>query len=193
MDAHVLITVGGLVERKGFHRVIAALPVLLERFSELHYVIVGGASAEGDWGERLRRQVAELGLQDRVHFLGSMPPEDLRHPLSAADVFVLASSNEGWANVILEAMACALPVVATDVGGNREVVRDDSVGAIVPFGDQAALTAALGTALERRWDREKILAYAQTHAWDGKIQALTQAFQAIHIHRPRDPLSTVRA
>ncbi len=82
-----------------------------------------------------------------MHFLGALPPESLKWPLSAADVFVLSTRNEGWANVFLEAMACGLPVVTTDVGGNAEVVCRPELGAVVPFGDAAALQQALDEAL----------------------------------------------
>ncbi len=178
-DAKCLITVGALVERKGFHRVIDCLPELLTRHPDLHYLIVGGASPEGDMEARLRAQVARLGLEDRVHFLGPFPPEDLKWPLSAADVFVLATRNEGWANVILEAMAVGLPVIATDVGGNREVVAHDGLGRIVPYGDQAALTGALDEALSCDWDRETIRAYARGNDWEGRIDRLTDIFQRV--------------
>lgn len=178
-DARVLITVGGLVERKGFHRVIELLPALRREFPKLHYLIVGGAGAEGDWGPRLKAQVAELGLQDVVHFLGAMPAEELRRPLSAANVFVLATRNEGWANVILEAMACGLPVVATDVGGNHEVVCREELGAIVPFGDAAALQSALRDALRRPWNREAIMAYARDNDWSKRVAVLVDEFTAL--------------
>lgn len=175
-DARVLITVGGLVERKGFHRVIEVLPELRERHSNLHYLIVGGASAEGDWGERLRRQVTDLGLQDCVHFLGTMPPEALNAPLSAADVFVLSTRNEGWANVLLEAMACGLPVVASDVGGNAEVVPEARLGTIVPFDDREALTQALDHALSEQWDKDGIITYARDNGWDKRVSLLVERF-----------------
>jgi glycosyltransferase involved in cell wall biosynthesis len=178
-EARVLITIGGLVERKGFHRVIELLPALRRDFPALRYLIVGGAGAEGDWGPRLEAQVAALGLQGVVHFLGPMLPKDLRRPLSAADVFVLATRNEGWANVILEAMACGLPVIATDVGGNREVVCRDDLGAIVPFGDARALEAALRDALGRAWDRKAILAYARDNDWDKRVAVLVEEFRTI--------------
>ncbi|RRQ22833.1 glycosyltransferase [Thiohalobacter thiocyanaticus] len=171
-QAQVLVTVGGLCERKGFHRVIEQLPQLCERFPDLHYLVVGGPSAEGDWTDRLKSQAAELGLEARVHFLGSLPPERLKGVLSAADVFVLATRNEGWANVILEAMACGLPVVATDVGGNAEVVSAPELGSIVPFGDGEALRAALTAALARAWDRQAIIDYARANSWDTRVAAL---------------------
>lgn len=174
--AKVLITVGALVERKGFHRVIDCLPALMARHPDLYYLVVGDASPEGDMESELRTQVTRLGLCDRVRFLGPVPPEDLKWPLSAADVFVLATRNEGWANVILEAMACGLPVVATDVGGNREVVADERLGRIMPFGDQAALTQALDAALARDWDRQAIRAYALENDWEGRVERLLEIF-----------------
>jgi glycosyltransferase involved in cell wall biosynthesis len=182
LDAPVLISVGGLVERKGFHRVIELLPRLRERWPGLVYLIVGGASAEGNNRPQLEQQVAQLGLNDTVRFLGSLPPDALKQPLSAADVFVLSTRNEGWANVFLEAMACGLPVVTTDVGGNREVVDRDSLGFVVPFGDAAALEAALDRALAEPWDRGAIRHHAEQNAWDDRVDRLCAIFAAISRH-----------
>jgi len=128
--------------------------------------------------------VAAAGLEARVHFLGALPPEELKWPLSAADVFVLATRNEGWANVFLEAMACGLPVVATAVGGNREVVCRPELGTIVPFGNKAALTEALRDALKREWPRQAILAYAAENAWDTRVNILLAEFAAMHAETP---------
>lgn len=178
-DARVLVTVGGLVERKGQHRVIECLPRLLSRIPELHYLIVGGASTEGDWGDRLKRLASQIGVTDHVTFLGVMDPDELRWPLSAADVFVLATRGEGWANVLLEAMSCGLPVVATAVGGNAEVICDDRLGTIVPFGDEKALETALEAALTRTWQHEFIMEYARRHTWGGRVETLLQAFREI--------------
>lgn len=178
-QAKVLITVGGLVERKGFHRVIECLPELLREFPNLVYLIVGGPSKEGDWSEHLQAQVAQLGLEEHVRFLGTIAPEELRWPLSAADVFVLATSNEGWANVFLEAMACGLPVVTTDVGGNREVVESKALGSIVTFGDQAALQLAIKHALGLDWNRRAIIEFAQSNAWETRVKRLVDVFKAI--------------
>jgi teichuronic acid biosynthesis glycosyltransferase TuaC len=177
--APVLISVGGLVDRKGFHRVLEIMPQLLAKYPDLVYLIVGGASPEGDIRERLERQVAELGLAAHVRFLGSMAAKDLHQPLSAADVFVLATANEGWANVFLEAMACGLPVISTDVGGNREVVCAEHLGAIVPFGEPQALSAALDAALQRDWDRQAILRYAAENSWDTRTVVLLAEFRRL--------------
>lgn len=179
LDALVLISVGGLVERKGMHRVIACLPALIESHPDLHYLIVGGASAEGDMRAELDAQVAALGLADRVHFLGTLAPDELKWPLSAADVFVLATRNEGWANVFLEAMACGLPVVSTDVGGNAEVVCRPELGRIVAFGDAQALQHALDDALNTSWDRAAIIEYAHANQWDKRVAQLLRAYDTI--------------
>lgn len=176
-DAPVLISVGGLVERKGFHRVIDCLPGLLERHPGLRYLIVGGGGPEGDWRDRLEAQVRDLGLTSVVTFLGSLPPDELKRPLSAADVFVLATRNEGWANVFLEAMACGLPVVTTDVGGNREVVCAEHLGTVVPFGDGLALERALREALSRPWDRAAIRRHAEANDWEGRVDLLCEVFR----------------
>lgn len=179
MDAKVLISVGGLVERKGMHRVIDCLPALLKHHPDLHYLIVGGGSPEGDMRAELDAQVSRLGLADHVHFLGTLPPDELKWPLSAADVFVLSTRNEGWANVFLEAMACGLPVVSTDVGGNAEVVCRAELGSIVPFGDAAALQQALDAALGKDWDRAAIIVYAQANQWDTRMAQLLRAFDGL--------------
>jgi glycosyltransferase involved in cell wall biosynthesis len=178
-DAQVLVSIGALVERKGFHRVIELLPSLLAQFPRLHYLVVGGPSPEGDIGDRLRSQVVTLGLQQRVQFLGPVKPSDLRVPLSAADVFVLATSNEGWANVFLEAMACGLPVVTTRVGGNAEVISDDSLGILVPFNEPEEMRAAIATALGKSWDAKRIRRHAEENAWDRRVEQLVGEFRAI--------------
>ncbi len=141
--------------------------------------MVGGASPEGDWRDVLRQRVIELGLEDCVIFLGALPPHALKVPLSAADVFVLATRNEGWANVFLEAMACGLPVVATDVGGNREVVANAELGVVVPFGDRDALAAAMKEAMQHDWKRDAIVAYADTNDWDRRVAVLVEEFAGI--------------
>ena len=179
LDAPVLVSVGTLVERKGFHRVIACLPALRRSFPQLRYLVVGGPGPEGDWSARLRRDVIDLGLQECVVFLGTLAPEDLNVPLSASDVFVLSTHNEGWANVFLEAMACGLPVVTTDVGGNAEVVAAATLGILVPFGQADKLEQAIADALRRQWDRDAIVAYAESNGWDRRVSTLVDEFAAI--------------
>lgn len=178
-NARILISVGALVERKGMHRVLDCLPAMIKNRPDLHYAIVGGGSPEGDMRAELDAQVTRLGLGERVHFLGALPPDELKWALSASDVFVLATRNEGWANVFLEAMACGLPVVTTDVGGNAEVVCRDELGSIVPFGDAAALRQALEDALDKDWIRAAIIDHARANQWDLRVEQLLRAFEPL--------------
>ena len=175
----VIVSVGWLIERKGFHRVIEVLPHLIERHPGLRYLIVGGATGADTMEAQLRQQVEDLGLQDHVRFLGAMKPDDLKWPLSAADLFVLATRREGWANVFLEAMACGLPVVTTDVDGNPEVVCKPELGRIVPFGDAPALQTAIDEALNTPSDKTAIRAYAEENSWDHRIATLRKVFESI--------------
>lgn len=175
----VMISVGGLVDRKGFHRVLEVMPALVEKFPNLMFLIVGDNGPEGGIRERLETQVQQLNLQKHVRFLGTLATEELKIPLSAADVFVLATANEGWANVFLEAMACGLPVVTTDVGGNQEVVNTNELGIIVPFGKPEALERALIKALETPWDNAAILRYAKENTWDKRVSVLVKNFKQL--------------
>lgn len=177
--AKVLVSVGGLVDRKGFHRVIEVLPELVAKYPELIYLIVGGESAEGNIRERLEEQVKALKLEKNVCFLGAYPSDKLKTPLSAADLFVLATANEGWANVFLEAMACGLPVITTDVGGNKEVVSQPNLGTVVPFGQAQSLLTALLKGFETNWDKQLIIQYARQNAWDTRVAVLVEEFKKI--------------
>ncbi|MCG5494767.1 glycosyltransferase [Ectothiorhodospira variabilis] len=178
VDAQVLITVGTLNERKGFHRVIEQMPTLLQRYPNLLYLAVGGENPDGD-KQRLLDLAASLGVEDRVIFAGQQPPEALRHYYCAADLFVLPTRFEGWANVFLEAAACGLPTVTTRVGGNAEVISSPTLGRLVPLGDGEALREAITTALEEPWDHEAIIAHARANAWEQRIPELLIAFDAL--------------
>lgn len=179
-NAKVLVSVGGLTERKGFHRIIDLMPRLLKRYPELHFIIAGGASPEGNNEVELRDQIQRLNLQGKVHLLGPIPPQELRYVYSCGDVFTLATRFEGWANVFLEASACGLPIVTTQVGGNAEVVNSDLVGLLTPYGDAEALFNALCVALDRDWNRQAILDHAHANAWQTRIPELVTTFHQIY-------------
>lgn len=177
--ARVLLTVGTLARIKGFHRIIALLPGLLRQHPDLHYLVVGGASGHDDMSGELRDQVDRLGLRERVHFAGAQPPDQLRTYYNAADLFILASAYEGWANVLLEAMACGIPVVATRVGGNAQVVPDESLGLLVCFWHAEAFAGAIDRALRRSWDRSRLLAHSRAHSWQVRIPSLVSTLDTV--------------
>jgi len=178
-DKKIIISVGGLVKRKGFHRVLAVLPEVTEKYKEVLYVIVGGPTVEGDLGPELKKQVKELNLNSHVHFTGSLPHSEVRKWLNAADIFCLATSNEGWANVFFEAMACGKPVVTTKVGGNEEVVKSADYGILVDLDDQNQLKDAILEALDKKWDHGKIIKYASENNWENVARKVLREFKKI--------------
>jgi glycosyltransferase involved in cell wall biosynthesis len=159
----LLVSVGTLAPRKGFHLVIEAMAALSKRYPKIRFAIVGGAGAEGAMGEELRQLAARLGLGERVIFAGPRRREELAAWYSAADLFVLASSHEGCPNVVLEALACGTPVVATPVGNVPEILSPES--GLLAEREVPALTQAIATALDRPWDREQVRARVAPRTW----------------------------
>ena len=153
-----LISVGHLIERKRNHLTIAALAEL----PDIDFILVG----DGPERARLEAQAAGLGLGGRVRFLGVQPHHELPRFYTAADAMVLASSREGWANVLLEAMACGTPVIASDIPGNDEVVQGPEAGRIVAENTPAGFAAAIRALFAAGTDREATRAYAQPFSWD---------------------------
>ena len=111
-------------------------------------------------------------MADRVRFLGRIKHEDLNRYYSAADVLVLASSREGWPNVLLEAMACGTPVVATGVGGVTEFVDHPDAGCIVHERTVSAISAAIRTLVDYPLSRQKVREYATRFSWEDTTQGL---------------------
>lgn len=159
-DGPLLVSVGTLAPRKGFHLVMEAMAGLRP---DLRFAIVGGAGAEGAMEPELRSLAARLGLQDRVIFAGPRGRRELAAWYNAADLFVLASAHEGCPNVVLEALACGTPVVATPVGNVPELI--EGVG-IVAERQLTALASAISEALSREWDRDAVHASIGSRTWE---------------------------
>ncbi len=139
----VVGTVGRLEARKGHDVLLRAFGDLAELApgARVQLLIVG----DGPLRPVLERQAADLGVLDRVRFTGTL--DDVRPALAAMDVFVLPSQAEGMSNALLEALAAARPVVATDVGGTREVCDGRDTGLLVPANDSAGVARAVASLL----------------------------------------------
>lgn len=178
-DRRILLSVGGLNEGKGHHRVMAALPRLLKEHPDLLYVIVGSERRSDTIRPLLNRLIERDGLAEHVRIVGERPHDEIPLWLAAADVFCLATRSEGWANVLLEAIACGRPVVATRVGGNAEVVSSGELGILVPPGDDAVLADAIAEALGRRWDPKVMVEHARRHSWVAAARAVLEEFRGV--------------
>lgn len=160
----IILAVGSLANVKGFDRLIAAMPDVLQEHPGALAIIVGSAGPAGDCGKDLRGLVGRLGLSDCVRFAGSVANRDLVCWYNAADLFCLSSRSEGSPNVLTEALACGCPAVATEVGSVKEILTEPFMGEVV--GDPALLGAALKKNLRRLFDRERIAASLQRYDWD---------------------------
>lgn len=118
-----LLSVGHLIERKGHHIAIEALAQL----PDVTLLIAGSGPEEG----ALKALAQRLGVDTRVRWAGVVPQTELKWWYSAADALTLCSSREGWANVLLEAMACGTPVIATNIWGTPEVVSSAAAGKLM--------------------------------------------------------------
>jgi len=134
-----IVSVGRLSWHKAFDYFLAALSRVARQGVEFEATILG----DGELLAPLRFSVADLGLEGKVHLPGAVKPDSVLDRLRDADVFVLPSHNEGVSNAALEAMACALPVISTCVGGMPEALREGVEGLLVPPRDIEGLATAI--------------------------------------------------
>ena len=162
-NAPLLVSVGALITRKGHDIAIGALPMI----EGARLVVVG----KGEDEAHLRDLARDLGLADRVHFAGSLDHDLLPLILSAADVMVLPTSNEGLANAWVEALACGTPVVTCDVGGARELIACDTAGRLVERNPEA-LAEGVNSILNNPPMRQAVAALVERFSWDNNAAEL---------------------
>jgi glycosyltransferase involved in cell wall biosynthesis len=168
-DRFAIASVGHLIERKGHHLIIEAL----QQIPDADVYLAGAGEEEG----HLRALANRLGVVSRVHFLGAMPQERLRALYNAADCLVLASSREGWANVLLEAMACGTPVAASNVWGTPEVVASPSAGVLMDERNAGGIAGAVSRLRQALPDRLATRAYAEQFSWAATTEGQLAIFR----------------
>jgi glycosyltransferase involved in cell wall biosynthesis len=166
-----LLSVGHLIERKGHHIAIEAMVDL----PDADLVIVGDGQMEG----ALRALAQARGVSARVRFVGPVPQDRLKEYYSAADALVLASSREGWANVLLESMACGTPVIATRIWGTPEVVQVAEAGVLMTDRTPQALTMAFRRLFAAYPDRGQTRRYAERFSWDETTEGQLSVFRSV--------------
>ena len=166
-----LLSVGHLVPRKAHDLVIQAL----RRLPEMDVIIIG----DGPERPALGALALRSGVGDRVRFVGALAQQELRNYYGAADALILASSREGWANVLLESMACGTPVVASNVGGTAEVVAAPEAGALMAERSPEALADAVQSLFARYPDRGATRRYAEGFSWAATTEGQLELFARI--------------
>ncbi len=140
-----ILFIGRLIPRKGFQRVVKALPKVRELTNVPFEVEVVGT---GEYQNELDSLASSLGVSDLIRYVGTVPYDQLEKSYQYADIFVLTSLSEGMPVVVLEAMGCGLPVLASDVGGNNEIVREGENGYLIDGDDTDKLARDLSRLID---------------------------------------------
>lgn len=171
--ARVIVYVGRLIEAKGLRELIEAIDRLRQTDSNALLVVIGN----GEFRTTLESMVEERKLGKHVRLAGGLLPESVAKYLNAADLLTLPSWSEGYPNVLVEALACGCPVVASDVGGIPEIV-DAQRGLLIAPKDAPALHAALRQALDTPWSRTDIAA-SMRRTWDDVARETLDVCQSL--------------
>jgi glycosyltransferase involved in cell wall biosynthesis len=137
---------------------------------------IAGGGPERD---NLLALARRLGVADRVHLLGVVPHHELPRLYGAADALVLASSREGWANVLLEAMACGTPVVASRIWGTPEVVARPEAGVLMSERSAAGVVEGVMALRAALPERDATRRYAEQFSWDDTTEGQLKLFRQI--------------
>jgi teichuronic acid biosynthesis glycosyltransferase TuaC len=181
LTSPTLLSVGHLIPRKAHDLVIRAAAQL----PGYHLLIAGLGPEE----QRLRALARSEGVEDRVRFLGRIAHDQLREVYGAVDLLVLASSREGWANVLLESMACGTRVAASDVWGTPEVVAAPEAGALFKDRTPEAIAATVRKVMAQPEDRAATRRYAEGFSWDDTTRGQLELFRSILATRPLPPMA----
>ena len=171
LDGPTLLSVGHLIERKGHHLVIEAMAKL----PTMTLLIAGS----GPMRKALETLAQRLGVSERVRFLGRLAHEELPDVYGAVDALVLASSREGWANVLLEAMACGTPVVASRIWGTPEVVAQPEAGVLFEPRTADALADSVRHLMAALPERAATRRYAEGFSWDATTHGQLKLFDEV--------------
>lgn len=182
--AHIVVFAGELVPIKGVATLIQAWARLAQSGqvgASDRLVVIG----DGPLKQTLQSLAQTAQVAHLVRFVGEVSQEELSAWLSAASVFCLPSRNEGTPNVIIEALACGRPVVASAVGGIPDLVRPSVNGSLVDPGDEHGLARGLAEALARSWDSGQIALTVAGYTWDALAERNAELLSEIIGTAPR--------
>jgi len=151
-DRRTVLFVGTITERKGVRTIVQSAEQVLTEHSDVEFVLVGDTSVEQEYSSEIKEMIQSKRLNDRVRLAGYVDLDELRALRSEADIFVFPSYQEGSPVALAEAIASGLPIVASDIGGNRLMVEEGENGYLITPGDDDELATKL-TALITSADR----------------------------------------
>jgi L-malate glycosyltransferase len=174
-----ILFVGRLDPVKGIPSLLRAIKIVCEVFPAAKLIVVG----DGGEREHLESLADSIGIRNRVDFVGRTPHENIPDYLCQADVFVLPSESEGFPLVLLEAMACGLPIVATRVGGVPDIIEDGVNGYLVEYGDFQEMAKKILFLLDNQLLTDQISknnrVKVQEYAWENVVDHLERIYREI--------------
>lgn len=177
-DKKICLFIGNLYPVKGLSYLLQAFSKVAEQTDQAHLVLVG----DGKLQSSLQREANSLGIDSVVSFMGRRPYEEIPTWLQSADVMVLSSLSEGLPSILLESMACGRPMVATDVGGISEILKDGQTGILVPPKNADQLAEALIQLMVNHPHQldimgEKAYRASQTLTWNENAKKMVAIYQ----------------
>lgn len=171
-NAKIIFTLGWLIERKGFNYLIDAMDIIFKKRRDV-LCFIGGS---GKLKDKLQGQINDLKLEDNVKLIGFIPDEVLPLWMNACDIFVLPSLSEGNPTVMFECLGCGKPFVGTKVGGVPEIIGSDDYGLLVELRNTQDLANKIEVALNKSWNKGKILNYAEQYRWENIAYQVQQVY-----------------
>ncbi len=176
--ASVVLTVRRIVYKNGVDTLIESAERAIQKNPRLVFLVVG----KGPDFEKVKEKIAQLELQENFRLTGFISDDDLPFYYNAADFFVLPSkSGEGLPLVALEAMACGLPVIATNVGGISEIIKEE-YGTLVPPDSPEALAEAILEFSQKEWAalrKDLRVMIEQEYSWDKNVEKLVEIYEEL--------------
>jgi glycosyltransferase involved in cell wall biosynthesis len=174
-----ILAVGHRIRLKGHAAMVEATAAIRSSGIPAELWIIGDRGASEDTTPALQELAKRLNLGNALHLLGGAPQQTVAEYMNACDVFCMASTREGWPNVVSEAQSCGAPVVATRVGGVRDMIEDGRTGFIVEPGNTQQLRDGLLRALAQPWDRVQIANWGSRRTWRRVAEEVLAVFERI--------------
>lgn len=169
-NGKIMLFAGWLIPRKRLDIVVK----VTARLKDITTVVVGSGPLES----YIKKEAGRLGIEDRLVLCGQVDPADMPRYFSAADVLLLPSDREGWANVLLEALACGTPVVTRAVGGAPDLITENVAGRVVDSDSPELIAEAVADVLQSDYAREQVRAFAENYDWKETSQGQRRIFAA---------------
>lgn len=169
----IIFSAGNLVKRKGYEFLIKAMKEVVNKRKDVLCLIAG----DGPLRNLLLNMINSMQLKNYIKLVGKIPHTKLPLWMNAADIFVLPSLSESFGVVQIEAMACGVPVVATNNPGSLMLIKDERLGIIVKRGNPTQLADGILKALEKKWNKEYIMKFAKNFSWESVSQKLIELYK----------------